>query len=109
MSDDEDFCDHPNGFGVYGCSCGATYQSVLDREEEENMAALFHCKVVSTRYEWVVPAPEPHGAYWGEMSAAIGKARSACVSSSVSDSSIRVHSRDGEIVVSFTVESRTEL
>jgi hypothetical protein len=72
------------------------------------MATYTHREIISRRIEYIVPAAQPWGACLGDMGAAIAAARVAFTlanpGATVADDSLRFHSGDDEIVISFTIE-----
>ncbi|MCY0960837.1 hypothetical protein [Streptomyces sp. H27-H5] len=76
------------------------------------MATFTSRTVTTTRREWIVPTTHPHGAYLGDMEAALGAAIQDYrhyfnVSDSVTlpDDALRFTATDKAIVISFTVET----
>lgn len=67
-------------------------------------------RVTTTRYEWAVPAPEEVGADWNHVQSALNFAcrtwRQVNNRAGLSgpDGEVRVHSRDGKIVISFVMD-----
>jgi hypothetical protein len=77
------------------------------------MATYTTRTIASTRSEWIVPAAEPWGAAgaevgkaWAAAEQAYWKARDLPAVGSLPDDALRFHVRDGEIVISFTVEEK---
>lgn len=74
--------------------------------------ASYSSRVVTTeRWEWSVPADGPWGACWTEVYKAVSAATQQLRELGLlsegrepSDNAIRIHCRDDEVVVSFTVE-----
>lgn len=75
------------------------------------MATFTHRDIVTRRREYVVPAPQPWGACYGEIAKAVSAAwadlcerRGMSTSGSMSDDALRFFPGDDEIIISFEIE-----
>lgn len=78
------------------------------------MATYTSRTVASTRHEWIVPASQPWGATWADVSAAIGAAWSAfrelhglTDDAPMPGDFVRLYPKDDDIVIQFTTEEPT--